>query len=195
MRRQYRSEAMASVHETMEALHEIGAIDKKTMRRFDEACLTAVRVLTGGEIRAIREKERVSQTVFANYLNVTTSLVSQWERGDPNPSIAVSSHRLGAQAELRRRQSGGGSGAGAWRPPGAATFSAFAAVSHRPEAHLRPWPAGKGVCKSVDKECRAGFRPAAAATASPPATPPAAPPSPPSAAPACARDAPAAPAC
>jgi len=28
------------VRETMEALHEIGAVDKKTMREFDQACLT-----------------------------------------------------------------------------------------------------------------------------------------------------------
>ncbi len=31
---------MASIHETMEALHEVGAIDKRTMRHFDDACLT-----------------------------------------------------------------------------------------------------------------------------------------------------------
>ncbi|MCL4783588.1 MAG: DNA-binding transcriptional regulator [Bryobacterales bacterium] len=85
-RRQYRSDAMAAIHETMEALHGIGAIDKQTMRHFDEACLTPVRALTAEEIRALREREHVSQTVFANYLNVTTSLVSKWERGEKKPS-------------------------------------------------------------------------------------------------------------
>ena len=29
-----------------------------------------------------------SQTVFANYLNVTSSLVSKWERGEKRPSGA-----------------------------------------------------------------------------------------------------------
>jgi putative transcriptional regulator len=86
MTRKYRSEAMAAIHETMEALHGVGAIDKQTMRCFDEACLTPVRPLTPQEIKAIREKEHVSQTVFANYLNVTTSLVSKWERGEKRPS-------------------------------------------------------------------------------------------------------------
>lgn len=38
MAKQYRSDAMASIHETMEALQEVGAIDKQTMRAFDEAC-------------------------------------------------------------------------------------------------------------------------------------------------------------
>ena len=37
----YRSEAFAAIHETIEALHEVGAIDKRTLRGFDEACLTA----------------------------------------------------------------------------------------------------------------------------------------------------------
>ena len=40
MSKKYRSDAMAAIHETMEALHDIGAIDKQTMRRFDDACFT-----------------------------------------------------------------------------------------------------------------------------------------------------------
>ena len=35
--KKYRSDALASIHETMEALHEVGAVDKRTMREFDEA--------------------------------------------------------------------------------------------------------------------------------------------------------------
>ena len=86
MSKKYRSDAMAAIHELMEDLHDGGVIDKKTMRRFDFACLTPIRPLKPKEIKAIRERERVSQTVFANYLNVTSSLVSQWERGEKRPS-------------------------------------------------------------------------------------------------------------
>jgi len=88
MSKKYKSDAMAAIHETMEALHQVGAIDKQTMRRFDEACLTPIRPLKPKEIKAIREKENVSQTVFANYLNVTSSLISKWERGEKRPSGA-----------------------------------------------------------------------------------------------------------
>lgn len=88
MSKKYRSGAMAAIHETMAALHDIGAIDKQTMRGFDDACLTPVRPLKPEEIKAIRERENVSQTVFANYLNVTSSLVSKWERGEKRPSGA-----------------------------------------------------------------------------------------------------------
>ncbi len=86
MSKKYRSDAMASIHETMEALQKVGAIDKQTMRRFDGTCLTPVQPLTPRQIRALREREHVSQTVFANYLNVTPNLVSKWERGEKKPS-------------------------------------------------------------------------------------------------------------
>jgi putative transcriptional regulator len=86
MSKKYRSDAMAAIHGMMQGLHDGGVIDKKTMRRFDEACLTPIRPLKPKEIKAIRERERVSQAVFANYLNVTSSLVSKWERGEKRPS-------------------------------------------------------------------------------------------------------------
>lgn len=85
MAKQYRSDALAAIHETMEALHEVGAIDKQTMRDFDETCLTPVKTLSPEEIRALREREHLSQTVFARYLNVSKNLVSDWERGVKRP--------------------------------------------------------------------------------------------------------------
>src|ERR1700734_2974369 len=88
MTKQYRSAVMASIHETAEGLHATGLMDKKTMRQFDEACLTPMRPLSAAEIRALREREGASQAVFARYLNVTTGLISQWERGARHPQGA-----------------------------------------------------------------------------------------------------------
>ena len=85
MTKKYRSEAFAAIHETAEALHDIGAIDKRTMREFDEACLTPVRPMEPDEIKAIRAREHISQPVFARYLNVSKNLVSDWERGVKKP--------------------------------------------------------------------------------------------------------------
>ena len=85
MTKKYRSEAFASIHETMEALHEVGAIDKQTMRDFDAACLTPVRPIAPENIRAMRQREHLSQPVFARYLNVSKNLVSDWERGVKKP--------------------------------------------------------------------------------------------------------------
>lgn len=85
MAKKYRSDAFAAIHETMEALHDIGAVDKLTMREFDDACLTPVHVLSPDEIKAIRAREHISQPVFARYLNVSKNLVSDWERGVKKP--------------------------------------------------------------------------------------------------------------
>jgi putative transcriptional regulator len=82
----YRSPAAAAVHETGLGLYDAGIIDKQTMREFDETCLTPVRRFTAKEIRRLRERERVSQTVLAHYLNVSKDSVSQWERGEKHPA-------------------------------------------------------------------------------------------------------------
>lgn len=85
MRKKYRSEAFAAIHETMEALHDVGAINKQTLREFDETCLSPVEDISPEQIREIREREHVSQPVFARYLNVTRNLISDWERGVKKP--------------------------------------------------------------------------------------------------------------
>ncbi|MEX1204753.1 MAG: DNA-binding transcriptional regulator [Dongiaceae bacterium] len=85
MGKQYRSDALAAVHETALGLHEAGVTDKRTMKAFDEMCLTPVEDLAPERIRQIRLREKASQAVFARYLNVTTGLVSQWERGEKRP--------------------------------------------------------------------------------------------------------------
>jgi putative transcriptional regulator len=55
------------------------------MRDFDASCLTSVEKLSAKEIAEVRKSEGVSQAVFAKYLNVTTGLASQWERGEKHP--------------------------------------------------------------------------------------------------------------
>lgn len=82
----YRSDIARSVHQTVRGLHRVGLVDKTTMRRFDASCLTRIVDLTPKQIQGLREREDVSQAVFANYLNVRPGLVSQWERGEKKPS-------------------------------------------------------------------------------------------------------------
>ncbi|CAM3796906.1 MULTISPECIES: helix-turn-helix domain-containing protein [Avibacterium] len=83
------SELLAMIHENASDLYEAGLMDKKTMKKFDELCLTPVSPFTPEEIKAIREKEQVSQTVFAHYLNVSKNMISEWERGVKKPSGAA----------------------------------------------------------------------------------------------------------
>jgi putative transcriptional regulator len=85
MPKQYNSDALAAVHETAMGLTDAGVMAKQTLKAFDEMCLTPVQDLTAEQIRNIRLREKASQAVFARYLNVTTGLVSQWERGEKHP--------------------------------------------------------------------------------------------------------------
>lgn len=82
----YRSDALRSLHLAAEDLHAVGALDKATLRRFDVACLTPVEVLPPEAIKHIREVANMSQATFALALNVSTSLISKWERGEKKPS-------------------------------------------------------------------------------------------------------------
>jgi putative transcriptional regulator len=63
------------------------AHEKITMRHLAEGLIasTAV-VLSGKEIRAMREKAHLSQAVFAHYLKLTVGYVSQLERGAKRPT-------------------------------------------------------------------------------------------------------------
>ncbi|NWA25653.1 DNA-binding transcriptional regulator [Pseudomonas gingeri] len=87
MTKTFKSEALESVHESASALHAIGAISKATMREFDESCLAVVPdEIAPEQIKLLRERNHVSQPVFARYLNTSASTVKQWEAGDKQPS-------------------------------------------------------------------------------------------------------------
>ena len=85
MAKEYKSDVLASVHETALGMTEAGVMTKRTMRAFDEMCLTPVEEMPPEKIRALRLRENASQAVFARHLNVTAGLVSQWERGEKRP--------------------------------------------------------------------------------------------------------------
>ncbi len=67
-------------------MYAAGTIDKETMKTFDETCLSVPLELTPAEIKALRENNRVSQPVFARYLNTSESTVQKWETGAKRPS-------------------------------------------------------------------------------------------------------------
>jgi putative transcriptional regulator len=83
--KRYHGDALAAVHETASDLRAAGLLDKRTMRTFDDLCLTPVEEFTPEQIVELRLREQASQAVFARYLNVTPSTVSQWERGEKRP--------------------------------------------------------------------------------------------------------------
>jgi putative transcriptional regulator len=56
------------------------------MRDFDAASLTIPPAITPADIKRIRETAKVSQPVFARYLNTSESTVEKWETGAKKPS-------------------------------------------------------------------------------------------------------------
>lgn len=85
----FRSEASEAIHSSATALFKVGAIDKSTMRTFDETCLSAPPAIEPIQIKALRKLHRVSQPIFARYLNISESTVEKWETGAKKPSGAA----------------------------------------------------------------------------------------------------------
>ena len=76
---------LETIHETAEGLYDANIINATTMREFDELCLPKIKELSPRQIKNIRLHEKVSQPVFAKFLNITLSTVKQWEQGDKHP--------------------------------------------------------------------------------------------------------------
>jgi putative transcriptional regulator len=81
-----KSAAFEAIHSAASDLYSMRQIDAMTMRQFDDACLTKVPFYTAKDVQRIRNRFKVSQTVFARYLNTSTSTVQKWEVGDNVPS-------------------------------------------------------------------------------------------------------------
>lgn len=84
MKKKYKSDAFEAFHTTIEAMYRTGTVDKATMLRFDESCLVTPPI-EPAQIKKIREKQKVSQPVFARYLNTSESTVEMWESGGKRP--------------------------------------------------------------------------------------------------------------
>lgn len=57
----FKSPAFEAIHSAAAGLSSVDAISAETMRTFDKACLTSVQDLQPVEIKALREKLKVSQ--------------------------------------------------------------------------------------------------------------------------------------
>jgi putative transcriptional regulator len=80
------SRLLSEVRETARGLATVGAVDQQTMRDIEALCLPPVHELSAKQIRAIRDRTRMSQAVFAAVLNTSVSTVQKWEIGEKRPS-------------------------------------------------------------------------------------------------------------
>ena len=86
VKQKFKSDAFEAIHSSISAMYRIGTVDKATMRHFDETCLAAPPAFEPRQIKKLREKTRVSQPVFARYLNTSESTIEKWETGAKRPS-------------------------------------------------------------------------------------------------------------
>src|SRR6218665_2467928 len=84
----FKSDAFEAIHSSAQALFKVGAIDKATLRNFDESCLVVPSDIEPEQIKKIREMNHVSQPVFARFLNTTESTVQKWKTGQ-NPPVGL----------------------------------------------------------------------------------------------------------
>jgi len=82
----HKSDAFEAIHSAVTGMYRAGTIDKATMRSFDASCLVVPPPLKPMEIKKLRERYKVSQPVFARYLNTSESTVEKWETGAKRPS-------------------------------------------------------------------------------------------------------------
>src|SRR5271166_3001888 len=81
----FKSQVFEAIHSSASALYSVGAIDQETMRSYDATCL-APPALEPRQIKKLRQRLKVSQPVFARYLNTSESTIEKWESGAKKPS-------------------------------------------------------------------------------------------------------------
>lgn len=83
-----RKSVAQSVTGVIDALHEAGMVNGVTMREIHALCLPEVKEYSPDGIAALRKKVRLSQSAFAQVMNVSPSTVQKWERGVKKPTGA-----------------------------------------------------------------------------------------------------------
>jgi putative transcriptional regulator len=82
----FKSELDEAIHSAASGLHRAGVIGKRTMREYDELCIAETPEFDAKAVVSIRKAAKVSQPVFAAYLNTSVSTVQKWETGAKHPS-------------------------------------------------------------------------------------------------------------
>ena len=81
-----KSRLIKEIDDTINDLRRLGFIDKRKQRVIKALDLKPIPHYAGEQIRALRERVKVSQTVFASLLNTSASTVRKWEIGEKQPS-------------------------------------------------------------------------------------------------------------
>lgn len=70
-----------SINEIAQGLYKAEIIDKKTLRELSDEDLPLLIEYTGEEIQELRKRQKLSQSVFAMYLNISLGMIRSLEQG------------------------------------------------------------------------------------------------------------------
>ncbi len=93
MKKTYKSDAYAALHESAGDLQKAGLISGKEMQYYDDTCLETIPEYTPERVKFIRAREELTQSQMAMHLNVSLKTVQSWEAKKPK-------HPSGAAAKL-----------------------------------------------------------------------------------------------
>lgn len=74
------------INQSAREMFKFGLISKRKMAEYDFLCNLQVEQMTAFEIKSLRNKYHVSQSVLAEIMNVSPSTIRQWEIGDKKPT-------------------------------------------------------------------------------------------------------------
>ncbi len=83
------SNIQATINDIAYGLHRVNIIDKKTLRELTDDDLPEIIEYTGEEIQLLRKKQKLSQAVFAKYLNVSPAIIRSLEQGTRHAHGAI----------------------------------------------------------------------------------------------------------
>lgn len=83
------SSLQESINDLARGLHKADVIDIKTLRELTDDELPVLVEYTGDEIQQLRKRQRLSQAVFAKYLNISPAMIRSLEQGQRHAHGAI----------------------------------------------------------------------------------------------------------
>lgn len=78
-----------TINDLAHGLYNADIIDKKTLRNLTDDDLPVLNEYTGEEIQQLRKQQKLSQSVFAKYLNVSPAMIRSLEQGKRHAHGAI----------------------------------------------------------------------------------------------------------
>lgn len=78
-----------TINDLAQGLHKANVIDIKTLRELSDDELPVLIEYTGDEIQQLRKRQRLSQSVFAKYLNISPAMIRSLEQGQRHAHGAI----------------------------------------------------------------------------------------------------------